>query len=126
MKKQIIKSVLAVVMGISFLLLADALFSVYEMEWKKTVITELKNEETGCSVVLQEIGSPFSFGPSMVQVILKNEKGNILDEAEDRIYNDGKNLYAGNISVVWTDTGVDVTLHGEEQEDRVLKLQYQE
>lgn len=106
--------------------MAVAVFFVYEIEWKKTVITELKNEETGCSVVLQEIGSPFSFGPSKVQVILENEKGNIIDEAEDRIYNDGKTLYAGNISVVWTDTGVNVTLHGEEQEDSVLKLQYWE
>lgn len=124
-KKQIIKSVLTVMIVIAFILLASALYFLYEVEWKKTVIIELENTETGHSVILQEIGSPFSFGPSKVQIILENEKGELVDEAEDYIYNDGKNLNQGNISVIWTDTSANVTLCGEEQEDKSLVLQYQ-
>lgn len=125
MKKQIIKSVLTVVIVIAFFLLASTLYFLYEVEWKKTVIIELENTETGHSVILQEIGCPVSFGPSKVQIILENEQGELVDEAEDRIYNDGKNLDQGNISVIWTDTSANVTLCGEEQEDKSLVLQYQ-
>ena len=124
-KKQIIKSVLTVVIVIAFFLLASTLYFLYEVEWKKTVIIELENTETGHSVILQEIGCPVSFGPSKVQIILENEQGELVDEAEDRIYNDGKNLDQGNISVIWTDTSANVTLCGEEQEDKSLVLQYQ-
>lgn len=125
MKKQIIKSILTVVIVIAFFLLASTLYFLYEVEWKKTVIIELENTETGHSVILQEIGCPVSFGPSRVQIILENEHGEVVDEAEDRIYNDGKNLDQGNISVIWTDTSANVTLCGEEQEDKSLVLQYQ-
>lgn len=125
MKKQIIKSILTVVIVIASFLLASTLHFLYEVEWKKTVIIELENTETGHSVILQEIGCPFSFGPSRVQIILENEHGEVVDEAEDRIYNDGKNLDQGNISVIWTDTSANVTLCGEEQEDKSLVLQYQ-
>lgn len=122
MKKQIIKSVLATVLAIAFLMLASFLYLSYETGFKK--IDELKNVETGHSVIFQEVGCPVSFGPSRVQIILENEKGEVVDEVEDRIYNDGKILQKGNISVVWTDTGANVTLSGEEQEDKFLKLQY--
>lgn len=125
MKKQIIKSVLTVVIVIAFFLLASTLYFLYEVEWKKTIIIELENTETGHSVILQEIGCPVSFGPSKVQIILENEQGELVDEAEDRIYNDGKKLDQGNISVIWTDTSANITLCGEEQEDKSLVLQYQ-
>lgn len=124
MKKQIIKSVLATVLAIAFLMLASFLYLSYETGFKKTVIAELKKVETGHSVIFQEVGCPVSFGPSRVQIILENEKGAVVGEVEDRIYNDGKILQKGNISVVWTDTGANVTLSGEEQEDKFLKLQY--
>lgn len=124
-KKQIIKSVLAVVIAIFLFFFASTLYFLYELEWKKTVITELENTQTGHSVTLQEIGSPFLFGPSRVQIILRNEKGKRVDQAEDYIYNDGKSLDEGNISVIWTDTSANATLYGEEQGDRLLVLQYQ-
>ena len=124
-KKQIIKSVLTVVIVIAFFLLASTLYFLYEVEWKKTIIIELENTETGHSVILQEIGCPVSFGPSKVQIILENEQGELVDEAEDRIYTDGKKLDQGNISVIWTDTSANITLCGEEQEDKSLVLQYQ-
>ena len=79
MKKQIIKSVLTVVIVIAFFLLASTLYFLYEVEWKKTVIIELENTETGHSVILQEIGCPVSFGPSKVQIILENEQGELVD-----------------------------------------------
>lgn len=110
---------------IASFLLVSTLYFLYEVEWKKTVIIELENTETGYSVILQEIGCPVSFGPSRVQIILENEKGELVNEAEYLIYNDGKNLDQGNISVIWTDTSANVTLCGEEQEDKSLALQYQ-
>ena len=101
------------------------LYPAYELEWKKTAIAEFEDTAAGHRVIFQEIGAPFLFGPSKVRIILEDEAGRTVDEAEDRIFNDGKALDTGNISVTWTDAGADVTLYGEEQDPKIIKLQYQ-
>lgn len=124
MKKQIIKTVIGVIIGIVVAVLMIALYLGYQVEWKRTTIAVFENEETGYSVVFQEIGTAFLFGPSKVEVSLEDEAGKTVDEITARIYNDGSNLFKGNLSVSWMDTGVQITLHGEEQEDKIYTLSW--
>jgi len=108
----------------ALILLATFTFACNTGNCEKTVIATMENTKTNHSVVLLEIGNSFTFGPSTVQVLLKNATGEILDAAEASIYNDGKAITANNISVIWTDTCAHITLHGEEQQDESLILQY--
>ncbi len=122
--KKILKNVLIVIGSILILLALFLLFFMYQMNWKKTVIAEFRNEENGYEVILQEIGSAFLFGSSDVRVILKNAKGTATDDLSTSIANDGGSLSAYNISVEWIPTGAHIILRGEEQGDESFVLQY--
>ena len=125
MKKEIIKKIGMVLLGIIIFFAITVGYFVYQIEFKKTTIAEFVNSENHYIIKFQEIGEPFLFGPSKVIVVLEDESGKDIDEIKDYISNDGSNLQKGNISVVWTDTGVEITLHGDEQEDKLHELQYQ-
>ena len=94
------------------------LILMYHMNWKQTTITTITNEDNGYSVTFLEIGEPFSFGPSGVKVILKDENGKKIAQITDQISNDGGRLRAENISVLWGETEVLVILRGAEQKEK--------
>lgn len=125
MKKHIIKTIIGIIIGFVIAVLVITLYFGYQVEWKRTTIAVYENEDAGYSVVFQEIGTAFLFGPSKVEVSLEDENGRTVDSVTDRIYNDGKTLRKGNISVSWTDIGVQITLNGEEQEDKTYTLSWQ-
>lgn len=126
MKNKLMKIILGALAGIVLSVSMLALYFEYQMEWKKTTIAEYDNAETSYKVVFQEVGEPMLFGPSKVKILLKDETGETLDAVTTRIYNDGSSLHNGNLTVIWTEEGVQITLHGDEQVDEIYELHIQE
>jgi len=106
-----------------FALVCFSIF-IYRINWAKTTITTVTNEDNGYSVTFLEIGEPSFFGPSDVKVILKDKNGEKIAQITDQIHNDGKRLQEYHISVVWGDAEVSVTLRGEEQKDKIHVIKY--
>lgn len=124
--KKALKVIFGVIGTILILLGLMILFFMYQMNWKRTKIAEFTNSDNHYSVILQEIGSPFLFGPSDVRVILKDKRGIAVDDVHTFISNDGGRLSEYNISVSWMPDGAIVTLRGQEQRDEVIILGYGE
>ena len=124
MKKKILLCFIIIVVIIVLLLASQAVYWKYQLSWKKTTISTVTNEENGYSVTLQEVGQAFTFGPSDVRVILKNEKEKSIAKIDDIIHNDGKRLTDKNISVIWDDSAVTIILSGEEQKDKHHIIEY--
>ena len=122
--KKALKVIFGVIGTILILLALMILFFMYQMNWKRTKIAEFENSENHYSVILQEIGSPFLFGPSDVRVILKDAKGTARDDLRTSIANDGGSLSSYNILVNWTASGAYITLRGQEQQDESFLLHY--
>ncbi len=62
-----------------------------------TTIAKIENDDQNYSVVFQEIGTAFTFGPSHVRVILEDGSGNEVSSLEDDICNDGCRLNKENV-----------------------------
>lgn len=124
MKSKPLKITLAVLVGIALSVSVLILYFGYQMELKKTTIAVYNNVESNYRILFQEIGEPFTFGPSEVEIALEDETGKTLDAVTTRIYNDGGNLDKGNLTVTWTDGGVQIAIHGDEQEDEIHELYY--
>ena len=124
MKSKYFKVFLIIVACIAIVLMSLILFAGYEMEWKRTTIAEFENKSTGYKVIFQELGITVFFGKSDVRVALVDSNGRTVGEIKDSIANDGGKLDEENISVVWQSDGVEITLYGEEQENRSYKLEY--
>ena len=122
MKKRIIKCVVAIVSVVAVLLSSEVIYNQYIYNWKKTTIATFEN--MGYRIIFQEIGLAFTFGTSKIKITLEDESGKSISEIEDKIYNDGKSLGGRNITVVWNDTEVSITLHGEEQKDKTFVINY--
>lgn len=76
-------------------------------------------------VFYQEGLTDFPFGPSSVKIELKEKTSNKTVATErSSISNDGKTLYENNWTVNWLEDRVEVTLHGEEQKDKTLILNF--
>ena len=114
----------AVVIVFLILLLWPVADYVYTTEYKETTMVKITNEENGYTVTFNEVGEAFLFGNSKVKVILEDENGEKIAEIKDTISNDGKRLGEENISVVWCEDEVRVTLHGEEQKDELHVIEY--
>ena len=78
----------------------------------------------GYRIIFQEIGRAFTVGPSKIRVTLEDENGKCISEIDDKVHNDGKSLGGRNITVVWNDTEVSITLHGEEQKDKTYVINF--
>ena len=124
MKSKPVKIILAVLAGIALSISVLMLYLGYQLELKKTTIAVYNNEESTLKILFQEIGESFTFGPSKVEIVLEDETGKVLDSVTTRIYNDGSNLDEGNLTVTWTDSGVQIAIHGDEQKDEIHQLYY--
>lgn len=88
--------------------------------------TVATSENGEYEVLLQTLGSPgWPFGPQDGRVVLKRG-GKTVCKKKFTLHNDGKNMTDRNWSVVWESAQVTVTLSGEEQADKVLKLEFYE
>ena len=97
---------------------------IYYMNYKTKTISEIYGDNN-YKIVLKTIGeSGFPFGDAKVKVTLYNDKNKKIDSFVAIIKNDGKNIGEENISVDWLEEKVEITLIGEEQEDKIYEMNY--
>ena len=71
------------------------------------------------TLVFEQIGSPFLFGPADVRLTLRDSQGVFIDQISAKVFNDGGSAYPGNIkSIRWSEDKVVVILESEENPDQ--------
>ena len=83
-------------------------------------------EENGYTLTFQQLGEPqWSFGPTYVRLLLKDQQGKIIKKYDTSISDDGVDAGEHNIaSVEWFDDKVIVVLQASEMEDREITLHF--
>lgn len=83
-------------------------------------------EENGYTLTFQQLGEPqWSFGPTYVRLLLKDQQGKIIKKYDTSISDDGVDAGEHNIaSVEWFDDKVIVVLRASEMEDREIIIPF--
>ena len=83
-------------------------------------------EENGYTLTFQQLGEPqWSFGPTYVRLLLKDQQGKIIKKYDTSISDDGVDAGEHNIaSVEWFDDKVIVVLQASEMEDREIIIPF--
>lgn len=83
-------------------------------------------EENGYTLAFQQLGEPqWSFGPTYVRLLLKDQQGKIIKKYDTSISDDGVDAGEHNIaSVEWFDDKVIVVLQASEMEDREIIIPF--
>ena len=83
-------------------------------------------EENGYTLTFQQLGEPqWSFGPTYVRLLLKDQQGKIIKKYDTSISEDGVDAGEHNIaSVEWFDDKVIVVLQASEMEDREIIIPF--
>jgi len=99
-------------------------WSVYITEYRLTDTAVSVSPDGRYTAVLQMVGEPdWPFGPTSVRVTVRQTAGGeILEQVDTAIRDDGANLSPGHWTVVWKNHTVEITLHGSEQADAVYTV----
>lgn len=83
-------------------------------------------EENGYTLTFQQLGEPqWSFGPTYVRLLLKDQQGKIIKKYDTSISDDGVDAGEHNVaSVEWFDDKVIVVLQASEMEDKEIIIPY--
>lgn len=83
-------------------------------------------EENGYTLTFQQLGEPqWSFGPTYVRLLLKDQQGKIIKKYDTSINDDGVDAGEHNVaSVEWFDDKVIVVLQASEMEDREIIIPF--
>lgn len=83
-------------------------------------------EENGYTLTFRQLGEPqWSFGPTYVRLLLKDQQGKIIKKYDTSISDDGVDAGEHNIaSVEWFDDKVVVVLQASEMEDREIIIPF--
>ena len=83
-------------------------------------------EENGYTLIFQQLGEPqWSFGPTYVRLLLKDQQGKILRKYDTSISDDGVDAGEHNVaSVEWFDDKVVVVLQASEMEDKEITIMF--
>ena len=83
-------------------------------------------EENGYTLTFQQLGEPqWSFGPTYVRLLLKDQQGKIIKKYDTSISDDGVDAGEHNVaSVEWFDDKVIVILQASEMEDREIIIPF--
>ncbi len=83
-------------------------------------------EENGYTLTFQQLGEPqWSFGPTYVRLLLKDQQGKIIKKYDTSISDDGVDAGEHNVaSVEWFDDKVVVVLQASEMEDKEITIMF--
>ena len=117
--RSIVLFILRSILVIFLILIA---FFIYETKYKKS---EIQTYEKGqYKLVIYQVGVPsFPYGSGKCYLIL-NKDGKQIAKQDIELANDGKWPDSNNFSVRWNSDGVEITAHGEEQEDVTYTLDF--
>ncbi len=120
-----------IILSILFVIVI-ALIGTFTLWWngafnKLDVRDIISYEENGYTLIFQQLGEPqWSFGPTYIRLLLKNQQDKILNKYDTSIHDDGANAGEHNIaSVEWLEDKVVVVLQASEMEDREIIISFE-
>lgn len=119
------KKVLKITSGIIVFIVVIISIALYVIN-KPRLIASSYSKDNNYILSFIETDSPIFFGSSKVKIELKSNDEEIMEKQEinTEIANDGKNLDYSNWKVDWENDHVEITLIGEEQADKIIKIYY--
>lgn len=111
------------ILGLLLAILVGGL--VYITKYRLTEVGVETSYNGKHEVVFYEKGEPqFPFGSTTVRVVVREVDGETIEDFTTTINDDGAILHESNWKVDWYPGGLDITLKGSEQEDRVYPVYY--
>lgn len=96
----------------------------YVTKWRYTEIDTQVSPDERCRLTLQMKGEPeWPFGTTYGRIIVQYD-GEIIQKKSFQIRDDGAVLRAQNWDTIWNSSGVQITLHGSEQDDEIIRILY--
>ncbi len=120
------KKVIAVILLVFMICTFSACSS--EQNNEEILITSQNSPDGNYSVCLYQVGSPqWSFGSVGAKLVLKNSDGDIVDEKEFSLANDGGGVHEGNLkSITWLENEVEILMDADEWPEEYYVLNYGE
>ena len=116
------KIILTAVTAAFIVMSAAAVLMIYRTKYRETEIARFVSPDRSRQLTVYEIGEPgFPFGPADCRVVLLAGKDRI-GSLDMQVFNDGGWAKESDFSAAWTDDSVSVTVHSEEQEDRLYEM----
>ena len=112
--------------GLVFLVLFLILFAglKYRTDYAKTEIMTASSYDGQYRLVIYMVGEPdWPFGETHCRFDLFNENKRIT-KCPFSIRNDGAKAHEENFNIIWSTDSVSISVSGEEQEERVYRLNY--
>lgn len=123
LKNQVVRVLLGMFGILLALFLCFCLMFCYVTMVHVTTIDSSSSPDGKYSVVFQEKGQSFGFGPAACRLVLKKGK-KIVAKESFLIANDGKVITEDRWTVTWKTDHVEVIINGEEQPDREYDLYF--
>lgn len=84
---------------------------------KATVRYTVEIPDTDLVIRIVDEGTDWPFGAGHVSIYRNSEKF-----CSTKVYNDGKPIHESDFSAEWDDTNVYITIYGEEQDSKIIKI----
>lgn len=118
---QVAKTVLAVIGGITVVVVLLVAALVYELSYAVSTVDTSTSPDGRYTLELQSVGEPLFFSSANVRLILKFGRYEV-SRVDTSIADDGAQARPSNWQVSWEDTGAEVRLRGSEQSDELVTM----
>ena len=118
---QVAKTVLAVIGGITVVVVLLVAALVYELNFAVSTVDTSTSPDGRYTLELQSVGEPMFFSSASVRLVLKFGRYEV-SRVDTSIADDGAQARPSNWQVSWEDTGAEVRLRGSEQSDELVTM----
>ena len=118
---QVAKTVLAVIGGITVVVVLLVAALVYELNFAVSTVDTSTSPDGRYTLELQSVGEPLFFSSTSVRLVLKFGRYEV-SRVDTSIADDGAQARPSNWQVSWEDTGAEVRPRGSEQSDELVTM----
>ncbi len=119
--RRVVKTVLAVIGGITVVAVLLAAVLVYEVNYAVRTVDTSTSPDGRFTLELQSVGEPLFFSSADARLVLRLGRYEVL-HMDTSIADDGGQVRPTSWQVSWEDTGVEVRLRGSEQSDELVTM----
>lgn len=116
-----IKTVLAVIGGITVVVAVLLVALVYELNYAVRTVDTSTSPDGRFTLELQAVGEPLFFSPADARLVLRLGRYEV-SHVDTSIADDGGQVRPTSWQVSWEDTGAEVRLRGSEQGDELVTM----
>lgn len=119
--RRVVKTVLAVIGGITVIAVLLAAVLVYEVNYAVRTVDTSTSPDGRFTLELQSVGEPLFFSSADARIVLRLGRYEV-SHVDTSIADDGGQVRPTSWQVSWEDTGVEVRLKGSEQPDELVTM----